>query len=117
MTESVAKTAYTLSSVPPLLGPVTLLVGVEEQDDGSVKAYLGARWKGIYLHVHADEAEDFRRAWGSGAPHVWLYPVPPADLLHKDENAASQSSTVLTADPGKNGKPAPSQEVSHARDA
>lgn len=75
---------YRLSGIPPLVGPCTLLVGLDECEDGSVKAYLGARWKGIYLHVEPEGAEDFRRAWGSGG-HVWMYPVPPADLLCKDE--------------------------------
>lgn len=79
---------YTLSSIPPFAGDCTLLVGVEEQEDGSVKAYLGARHKGVYLHVHADEAEGFRRAWRSASGHIWLYPVPPRDLLRVDAGSS-----------------------------
>jgi hypothetical protein len=81
---------YSLSSVPPLTSlfgvePVTLLVGVEDDPGGGIRAYLGARWKGVYLHVtEPDAVEQFRRAWGSGG-HVWMSPVPPPDLLHKAE--------------------------------
>lgn len=75
---------YNLSSLPPFAGEVTMLVGLDECEDGSVKAYLGHRYKGIYLHVEPENAEDFRRAWGTGG-HVFMWPIPPADLLCKDE--------------------------------
>lgn len=76
---------YTLSNSPVFaLGrEVTLLVGIEEQADGLVRAYLGARWRGVYLLLDAGEAEPFRQAWASGG-HVWLAPVPPPELLHRE---------------------------------
>jgi hypothetical protein len=83
MTEAID---YELNSSPVFApwGPVTLLVGVEEQLDGRVRAYLGARWKRLYLLLDAAEAEPFRRAWATGQ-HIWMRPVPPAELLHHDE--------------------------------
>lgn len=82
MTEAID---YELNSSPvfAFAGPVTLLVGVEEQPDGRVRAYLGARWKGLYLLLDPAEAEPFRQAWATGQ-HVWMRPIPPADLLHRD---------------------------------
>jgi hypothetical protein len=82
-----APLSYTLDSSPAFAFgqlSVTLLVGVEEQPDGKWRAYLGARWKGLYLLLDAEEAEPFRRAWGTGQ-HVWMAPVPPAELLHREE--------------------------------
>lgn len=78
--------SYELSSSPVfafLHDPVTIVVGVEEQPDGAWRVYLGHRAKGIYLLLEAAEAEPFRRAWASGG-HVWMAPIPPADLLHSD---------------------------------
>ncbi len=83
MTEAVT---FTLSSVPPLgalLGvqPATLLVGVEDDPAGGLRAFLGARWKGVYVLIDDPEAQEaFRRAWGSSG-HVWLWPIPPREML------------------------------------
>lgn len=85
---------YTLSSLPPLVGDCTMLVGLDEVGDGSVKAYLGARYKGIYLHVCPEDAETFRRAWDTGR-HVFMWPIPPADLLLKD---ACKAGSALSTD-------------------
>lgn len=75
-----------------VLGRNTLLVGVEEREDGALKCYLGARWKGIYCIV--DDPEDkaeVRRLWGMGQ-HV-TFPIPDADELFTDadDEAAEQS--------------------------
>lgn len=76
--------AYTLSSFPTFAQPVTLLVGVANADDGTLRVYLGARYRGRHLIVTdpADQ-EAFRRVWATGG-HVWLWPIPPADLIHTD---------------------------------
>lgn len=79
---------YTLSTSPVFAlcrdGEVTLLVGLEDQPDGLVRAYLGHRARGVYLLLSADEVEPFRQAWGSGQ-HVWMHPIPPRELLHRDD--------------------------------
>lgn len=51
-----------------------LLTGVEPDDDGSLRAYLGMRSVGIHTHVtDADARADITRAWESGAlGHIWL---------------------------------------------
>lgn len=85
-TNAAASVAYTLTSFPPLVAS-TLLVGVDEED-GGVRAYMGARWKRVHLHVPDPEAENFRRAWRSGG-HVWLYPVPTPDWLCVDPKDGS----------------------------
>lgn len=87
MSADQGEVAYELNSSPvfALTRSVTLLVGVEDQPDGKVRAYLGARWKRIYLLLDPEEAEPFRRAWGTGQ-HVWMAPIPPAELLHREES-------------------------------
>lgn len=81
---------YTLSSMPPLTAifgvqPATLLVGLEDDVDGSLKAYLGARWKRTFVRITEPTDQDaFRRAWGSMSSHIWLSPIPPAELLEQD---------------------------------
>ena len=83
-------TAYTLSGIPPLgafIGAtqVTLLTGIEDDPSGALRVYLGARYKGLYMLIEDAEAKDtFRRAWGSGAPHTWMWPLPPAEAILKD---------------------------------
>lgn len=86
---------YELSSSPvfALCRPVTLLVGLEEQSDGKVRAYLGARWRGIYLLLDDEEAQPFRAAWGSGQ-HVWMSPVPPPEMLHREVDAEALMDLV-----------------------
>jgi len=82
------QTEYTLLSGPSAVfypEPVTMLVGLEDEPDGSLRVYLGARYKGIYLRVPAGEESqrEFRRAWNSGG-HVFMAPVPSADVLHRE---------------------------------
>lgn len=78
--------AYELNTSPAFAfaGEVTLLVGIEEQPDGFVRAYLGHRARGLYLLLAETEAEPFRRAWATGQ-HVWMRPVPPVELLHRED--------------------------------
>ncbi len=83
-------TEYSLSSMPPLTAifgasPATLLVGLEDDTDGTLKVYLGARYKRTFVRVTEPTEQDaFRRAWGSGSAHIWLSPIPPAELLEQD---------------------------------
>jgi hypothetical protein len=81
----VSAVEFTLSGSPAFAfgREVTLLVGVEEEPDGAVRAYLGRRSQGVYLLVEPEGADAFRRAWASGG-HVWLAPVPPPELLRRD---------------------------------
>lgn len=91
---SAPEQTYELSSSPifALGRKVTLLVGVEDQPDGKVRAYLGARWKGIYVLVDAEEAAPFRQAWASGQ-HIWMAPIPPSELLHRDDDRGAAEAT------------------------
>lgn len=82
---------YTLSSLPSLGALVgversALLTGVEDDPTGALRAYLGPRWKWLYILIEdEDTKEAFRRAWGGGAlGHVWLNPVPPPEAIHHD---------------------------------
>lgn len=83
-----AQATYNLSSLPPVgafigVEPVTLLVGLEDESDGALRVYLGARWKGLYIRVTEPEAQDqFRRAWGAGR-HVWMWPLPDASEIYR----------------------------------
>jgi hypothetical protein len=94
------QTTYTLSSMPPLgsfMGtePVTMITGYEPQDDGTVKVYLGARHKGLYLLVtDPEEQEFFERGWNSimNGHHCWMWPLPPADAIHCDVPVVSDGT-------------------------
>ncbi len=62
----------------------SLVVGVEDTDDGLLKVYLGARWKNIYTLVEpGDEANEVRRLWANPTQHV-LVPTPPADCIYEE---------------------------------
>lgn len=63
-------------SVLDLLYPdAALIVGVEDDADGSLRVYLYARWKGIHTHVDDEAAKDAaRRAWNSGGHVVTRVP-------------------------------------------
>ena len=86
-----ATTRFTLSSLPPLgalmgIERTTLVVGLAEDESGALRVYLGKRWKNLYILVtEPDEQDTFRRAWGSGG-HIWMSPVPGAELIHCDES-------------------------------
>jgi hypothetical protein len=96
VTGEATEVVYTLSSLPPIgsfLGvePVTLLVGLEDEPDGTLRVYLGHRAKGIYMQVITPQAQEhFRRAWGGGFGYVWMWPLPPADALFRDDKQAVQ---------------------------
>lgn len=74
---------YNLSSIPPLVGPVTLIVGIEDDPAGYVKVYLGARYKNLHLRLSEEEAKPFKRGYGYG--HLWMWPLPPAEAICQDE--------------------------------
>ena len=43
-----------------------LIVGLEDDADGSLRVYVDARWTGIHTHVDDPEVKDkLRRSWGS----------------------------------------------------
>jgi hypothetical protein len=64
-------------------GTHTLLVGVEDQDDGGLRMYLGHRASGVYAVVYDDDAKaTVRRAWASRS-HVTV-PIPPSGCVYLD---------------------------------
>jgi len=77
-----------------LSGDTTFMVGVEDHDDppGSLRVYVGHRYKNIYCIVDDEDAKrDVLRAWGHGG-HV-LMPLPPADRLYcADPEAVSHAT-------------------------
>jgi len=97
---------YTLSAIPPLgsfigVQPVTLLTGVEDDPSGALRVYLGARYKGLYLLVEDEDEKDFfRRGWRSGAPHTWMWPIPPDDAIHNERIDVALAAAVPTEPTG-----------------
>lgn len=75
------------SPVDAMFRPVTMVVGVEDDPDGGLRVYLGARYKNIYLLVDEAAKDSVRRGWGAGG-HLWLWPIPPADILHREAKDA-----------------------------
>ena len=78
-----------------MFGRNTMMVGLEEMDDGALKVYVGARWKNIYM-ILDDEAEKdkARRAWSYGG-HVFM-PVPAPEQLFYDAPPLSEAPTKGT---------------------
>lgn len=67
-----------------LTGRETLLVGIEEQDDGGLRLYLGHRSSGLYAVVYdRDVQDDARRLWGLGCPVT--VPMPGPDQIFREE--------------------------------
>jgi hypothetical protein len=78
----------TSSPVAALLG-AALLVGVERDDAGDLKVYLGARYRGIYMVVPAgDNADGVEGAWNGSRGHMFVRPVPSSDCLFCDREEA-----------------------------
>ena len=66
---------------PLLTGGLSLLVGLEDDEDGSLRVYLGRRWTGIHTHVADEDAKrELRRVWGQGRGHA-LVTTPPREAL------------------------------------
>lgn len=63
----------TVRSLPPLLGPVIWITGIEDRPNGAMRVYVGPRYKGRYFLPEPDEREPIRRAWGCGG-HLWMHP-------------------------------------------
>ena len=65
-----------------LTGNTTLVVGIEETEDG-LKVYVGSRWKNKYLLIEdAKDQDTVRRAWHSGGKV--LLPLPNKDQVFTD---------------------------------
>lgn len=59
-----------------------LVVGLEDDTDGSVRVYLDHRWRGIHTHVKdAQAVERVRRAWASSYRSGHLFTTVPRDAL------------------------------------
>ena len=68
-----------------------LLVGLEEDDnDGSLRVYLGVRYTDIHTHVDDPDAKDrLRHAWAAG-PHT-IVTVPAAALCNCPTQPGSET--------------------------
>jgi hypothetical protein len=62
-----------VTHLPPLLGPVVWITGVEDRPNGAMRVYVGQRGQGRYFLPEPDEREPIRRAWAGGG-HVWTRP-------------------------------------------
>jgi hypothetical protein len=72
-------------------GDTTILVGVEDDPDGGLRCYVGARYRGLYVIVDdPKEMERVQHAWAGGG-HV-LMPVPPAECVYSDKEDAALPS-------------------------
>jgi hypothetical protein len=68
-----------------LAGTHTLLVGVEDQDDGGLRLYLDSRHRGLYVVVDDPAAQaQARSAWATGG-HVTI-PVPHAEYIQREQD-------------------------------
>jgi hypothetical protein len=62
-----------------LMGRTTLLVGLDDAKDGTLKAYVGARYLGKYIEITDPlDRKTFRDAWASGCKVLLPLPNPKA---------------------------------------
>jgi hypothetical protein len=62
-----------VSTLPPLLGPVVWITGIEDRPNGAMRVYVGPRYLGRYFLPEPEDREPIRHAWGAGG-HVWMRP-------------------------------------------
>lgn len=80
------------SMVGLFTGDTTVLVGVEDDPDGGLRCYLGARYRGLYVIVDdPEQMEKIRRAWAYTSSHV-LFPVPPPERVFSDAQQTGEPS-------------------------
>lgn len=85
-----ADTSFTITSspIPALFGDASYLVGAERQEDGALRVYVSARYRGIYFVLDGEAADRVEAAWNGSSEHLFILPVPPLELLHREEEAA-----------------------------
>ncbi len=71
-----------LGLVSLLTGKSVLVTGVAEYPDGRVRAYLGPRYRGIYVNVDEDDGARVLGEWNQGG-HLFT-DKPPTDALRFD---------------------------------
>jgi hypothetical protein len=63
-----------------LCGQTAMVTGIEDEGDGALRVYVGARYKGVYVLVDGQEAQGaLRDAWATG--DKVLIPLPPRGRL------------------------------------
>lgn len=69
-----------------LTGKSALVTGVENDQDGGLRMYVGARYKGIYAIIEDEDAkEKLRREWGASLMGHLVVEIPPRDCLFTTE--------------------------------
>jgi hypothetical protein len=62
-----------------------LVVGLRRLEDGDLKVYVGAVWRGWYVVLPpGPDADAVEAAWADPTCHV-LIPAPPPDAIHTEE--------------------------------
>lgn len=83
----VSEQTFTITSSPIvalLPDQAALLVGVEREDDGALRLYVGVRYRGIYAVIEpGEDADRIEAAWGGG--HLWVTPIPTSLYCDKPE--------------------------------
>ncbi len=76
----------TTNPVSVLDGNASIVVGCEREADGTLRLYLYARHRGLFVRVPtggaADKAEHLWNA--TTTAHIYLRPAPPADAIFSD---------------------------------
>ena len=71
-----------------LSGGTTELVGVEDDPSGALRAYIGARYRGLYVLIDDAEGQQVvRDAWASRCKV--LMPLPASDQIHSTDDVVA----------------------------
>jgi hypothetical protein len=91
----------TTSPVAALMG-AALLTGVERDDDGALKLYVGPRYHWLYTVIEAGEnADAIERAWnGMRNAHFFVRPAPSSEHLFCDKPVSREETTTAQTEQG-----------------
>lgn len=67
-----------------MAGTQTYLVGIEEQDDGGLRLYLGHRADGLYAVIYDEDVKANVRAAWAGKHAIVTVPTPPSECIYQE---------------------------------
>lgn len=75
----------TLTSSPIGALNGTLMVGCEREPDRTLRLYVEARYRGLFLRLPAgDAADEAERLWERASSHLFITPAPFTEAIFSD---------------------------------
>ncbi len=82
-----------------VMGSGTLITGLADQPDGTLKVYVGARYRRNYVVVSDSTAQDkVRRAWGDGLSGAHMFTTLPPDTAIFTDPPGDDGEAIVRGD-------------------